>query len=456
MAAASHGTGEEESSDCDSHRLMQCLQPSMALILAAGYANLQARLLLTAQTAQPMGEKAVMEATKGLASAFSVGSMLEFLTSPILGRISDQYGRKPLMLSLLVGPTIMRALCVLVKHPTARLWLLWLDFVSVRTIGVQPTTGLVGTMISDVVPLDAQPGARAKITASIALGQIVGNYASGWWNAKYGPESTFKVIAFVPACVFAFLASTLSETHAGVKKRCKDALTQSTVEDNQNIQNANQSKKTGAIISILRDRECLLLGLILAIYEFMQYPVLSTVANLFMKDRLGWNPLQAGRFSSAVGLAVFLGSSCSSRLLNALGAARYASFSHCSMSVAYLIWGGATRGKAMMACLLPMALGTGANTVMMTEFVARASSLGYGKGEATAVIQALGAVVRTISPQLFMKLYVSALPAGRRSNSGLRLPMGSPMLLVAAMAVIQEILHQMLLHLRSKRAVGHH
>jgi len=94
---------------------MTILRPAMVTILAAGTATLQARQLLITQTAQPLGKEAVTAATAGLATAFSVGSFVEFLLSPTYGKISDRFGRKPLFLSFLIGPALMRTLCVLVK-----------------------------------------------------------------------------------------------------------------------------------------------------------------------------------------------------------------------------------------------------------------------------------------------------------------------------------------------------
>lgn len=439
----------------ESKRLMRVIQPSVFLLLAAGYANLQARQMLITHTVQHMGEEVVLSATRGLATSFSIGSIIEFFLSPYFGRFSDRFGRKPMLISFLVGPTIMRTLCVLVKQPQARVYLLWLDFVSVRTIGVQPTQAVVGTMISDVVPVCDQPRARAQVTASIALGQIVGNYAAGWWNAKHGPESTFKVIAGIPAVVFAFIAYSLSETHPELRKHkaIRDAKSEK-LQDRPCASSVPTPKaKGGAIKTLLCDSESCLLALILGLYEFMQYPGLATVSNLFMKDRMHFGPLQQGRFSSAFGLAIFMGSTFAGRLIDTLGSARHVSFAHFCTGIAYLLWGTAASGMGMVASLFPLALGTGANTVLMTRFVVRASELGVGKGEAGALIQAIGAIVRAVAPQLFMQLYLRALTSSKRANSGRRLPLGSPMLLVAVVAMVQESLYQMMVRAKQSRQV---
>jgi len=435
---------------------MTILRPAMVTILAAGTATLQARQLLITQTAQPLGKEAVTAATAGLATAFSVGSFVEFLLSPTYGKISDRFGRKPLFLSFLIGPALMRTLCVLVKSPWLRIRVLWLDFALARVIGVQPTMAAAGTMISDAVPLKAQPGARAQLNAAQALGQIFGNYASGWWNARAGPQSTYVLTAMIPAACFAVLGQSLVETHPELKKAGPKPVMDGpagqaapapapAAGSSGAAAPAKPKPKAGAFRTLLGDPECCLLALTIGGYEFMQWPPISTVSLLLMKERLGWGPLQAGRFSSAISSTVFVGSMLAARLIKQLGARTQVSLAHCCTSIAYLLWGTASTGQQMVLSLFPMILGAGAKPPLETRFVARAAHLGLGKGEAASVLQALGAAARIIAPQLFMKLYLSATSG---SGKG-RLPLGSPMLLVAIVAVLQEVFHRMSLSVQA-------
>lgn len=105
---------------------MVSLRAIAAAISCAGTATLQARQLLITQTAAPFGESALTQATSGLATAYSLGSVVEFFLSPSFGRLSDRFGRKPVMLFLMIGPALMRALCAVVKEPFFRIRLLTL------------------------------------------------------------------------------------------------------------------------------------------------------------------------------------------------------------------------------------------------------------------------------------------------------------------------------------------
>jgi len=445
-AMASAETAVAADDEQETSGFMTILRPAMVTILAAGTATLQARQLLITQTAQPLGPEGVTAATAGLATAFSVGSFVEFLLSPTYGKISERFGRKPLFLSFLIGPALMRTLCVMVKNPWLRIRVLWLDFALARVIGVQPTMAAAGTMISDVVPVKSQPAARAQLNAAQALGQIFGNYASGYWNARAGPQSTYVLTALIPIACFAVLGQTLRETHPELTKAASkpgsSAAPGAAAGAKKGGEEAKAKPKAGPFKTLLSDPECCLLALTIGGYEFMQWPPISTVSLLLMKERLGWGPLQAGRFSSAISSTVFVGSMLAARLIKQLGASTQVSLAHCCTSIAYLIWGTASTGQQMLLSLFPMILGAGAKPPLETRFVARAAHLGLGKAEAASVLQALGAAARIVAPQLFMRLYLSATSG---SGKG-RLPLGSPMLLVAAVAVLQEVFHRMSLN----------
>lgn len=416
----------------EADKMMAVLSPAMLTILAAGTATLQARQMLIAQTAQPLGAEAVTNATKGLATAFSIGSLVEFLISPMFGKISEMYGRKPLFLAFLIGPATTRALCVLIKPPDVRIPMLWADFAGARFMGLQPTVSVCQTMISDIVPVADQPKARSQIQAAQSMGQIIGNYASGYINATFGPATTYIVTGLIPASCFLILGGVLGETHPTLKAGTKTADASAT---GASAAPAKVEKKGFAVL--LNDPKCIFQAVTLGFYEFMTYPPLSTAAILLMKERLSWGPLQAGRFSAGHALAVFMGSICSSRLQGVLGKKLYVTFAHCSMSLAYAIWGAATNSTTMLMSLVPMALGSGAKEIMMTNFVKRAADLGMGKGEAGSVVQAMGAAMRMLAPQLFIRLYTAA------SGKGSSLPPGSPMFLVTFVALLQEVLYRL-------------
>ena len=123
-SGSSPSAGKSRNDTIDNQYFLLVLKATSAAISSAGIATLQARQLLITQTAGPLGEDAVVQATSGLATAYSLGSVVEFFLSPLFGKLSDRFGRKPIMLFFMIGPAIMRTLCALVEQPMARIRLL--------------------------------------------------------------------------------------------------------------------------------------------------------------------------------------------------------------------------------------------------------------------------------------------------------------------------------------------
>ncbi|CAE7263106.1 tetA [Symbiodinium microadriaticum] len=357
----------------DQHFLL-ALRATASAISCAGVATLQARQLLITQTASPLGEAAVVQATSGLATAYSLGSVAEFFLSPVFGKMSDRFGRKPILLFFMIGPAIMRTLCALVEQPVARIRLLWLDFASARAVG------------------DLS-----------ALGGILGNYLSGWWSLRAGPRSTYLCTAAAPLFSLAFAAACLPETNAEIKdgRPSRDGQSSCSVPD---------GKTRSAYRTLLLDPESLLIGGALGLYEFLNYAPLNSVAILFMKERLNWGPLEAGRFASGHALAGFCASMLARRLMQFFGKRLYVSVTNLLTSVAYATWAVSKTGPSLIACLLPLSFsGTGGATVLVTRYMERAMQLGLSPGEAMGVRSAIGAVARMLAPQLFTRLWLRAL-----------------------------------------------
>jgi len=339
----------EEQVSQEAQRFMLVLRPAMLIVMSAATATMQARQLLISQTAAELGPEAVTAATKGLATAFSAGSLIEFFASPIYGKFSETFGRRPLFLGFLIGPAISRTLCVLVRDPSYAIPMIWADFAGARFLGVQPTVSVAGTIISDLFPVSEQPRARAQLQATQSLGQIIGNYASGYLNATYGPRVTYSITAAMPAAAFLALSATMSESHQGVKTG------QSQQSDSNTV--ATTEKAKSPFITLLGDMKAVSAAVCVGLYEFMTYPAISTVAIMFMKEQLSWGPLQAGRYAAGHALAVFTGSLVSTKLQKLVGRTSYVSMAHLSMSLAYMLWGTASTTQRMLLSLFPMALG---------------------------------------------------------------------------------------------------
>ena len=164
-----------------------------------------------------------------------------------------------------------------------------------------------------------------------------------------GPESTYLCTAAVPILTLLFGSVCLQETNSNAKRNTSEI---------QDAKGSDRPPGSKSYLALLLDPECCLLAGSLGLYEFMNYPPMNSVSILFMKERLKWGPLEAGRFASGHALAVFTGSMLSGRLF-ALFGKHYVSMTNLLTSLAFLMWAKASNGWSLVASLLPLSLGTG-------------------------------------------------------------------------------------------------
>ncbi len=148
------------------------------------------------------------------ANAFTVGllfasySLAQFVFSPILGRLSDRIGRKPIILISLFGTALGSLLTGIAG--AGMLWLLFVGRVVDGASGGSVSTAQAS--VADVVSPEARPHAFGLLAAAFGVGFVVGP-ALGGLSSLSGPHLPFyvaAVIAFVNACVAIF---RLPETH---------------------------------------------------------------------------------------------------------------------------------------------------------------------------------------------------------------------------------------------------
>ena len=129
-----------------------------------------------------------------LVAAFS---LMQLVFAPVLGRLSDRFGRKPVLIASLLGT----ALGSLLMGVAGSLWLLFLgrivDGVSGSSISVAQAA------VVDVAPADQRARLLGLLSAAFGVGFIAGP-ALGGLAALGGPKLPFLVagsIAFVNALV---------------------------------------------------------------------------------------------------------------------------------------------------------------------------------------------------------------------------------------------------------------
>lgn len=239
----------------------------------------------------PVAPKLVMELTgASLAEAAPIGgwltvsyALMQFLFAPVLGNLSDRYGRKPILLCSLAALAIDYLIMGLA--PT----LFWL-FVGRVVAGVAAATfATANAVVADLIP----PADRAKYFgmngAAWGMGFIVGPVVGGLLG-QYGSRVPFFAAAAFTALNFLIALVVLRETLPPANRRAFS------------LRRANL---LGAIRALRVVPGAMLLLVVLFMYQVGHDTLPSSWAWTNMA-RFGWSEREVGLSLAVVGLGTAL------------------------------------------------------------------------------------------------------------------------------------------------------
>lgn len=137
---------------------------------------------------------------------FSIFSMCQFISTPVIGRLSDKYGRKPLLVVSLAGTV---SSFVLMAYAPSVLWLFIARALDGITAGNLPVAAAV---ISDTTASADRAKGFGIIGASFALGFTIGPAISAA-TLMYGYQVPFLAAAFISLFALLITSFVLPETN---------------------------------------------------------------------------------------------------------------------------------------------------------------------------------------------------------------------------------------------------
>lgn len=319
--------------------------------------------------------------------AFSIAN---FLTSPILGGLSDRFGRRPV---LLVGFCAL-ALSFFVTALATALWML----IAVRLFSgaMQSNVSVANAYVADITP----PAARAKrfglLGAMFGVGFILGPVMGGLLGAidLHYPFFAAGGLALVNLLYGFFV---LPESLAVDKRRPFGWKSMNPV---ASLHDLSRLKGVGLLVAVI----CLS-----GLAQFILY----TCWVLYATFKFGWGPAQNGWSLCAVGVmsaivqGVLLGP-----LLRRLTAPRLALVGMVSSTCAYVAYGAVTQGWMMYVVIVANLLGFTVTASIQSIISNAAESTTQGK--TLGAVSALNSLMAVIAPLIGAPLLavVSHLPQG--------------------------------------------
>jgi MFS transporter, DHA1 family, tetracycline resistance protein len=323
------------------------------------------------------------------AIAFAFG-LANFFGAPILGALSDRYGRRPVLLLGFCG----LALNFFATALATALWML----VAVRLVGgaLQANAAVANAYVADITPPEERARRFGLLGAMFGIGFILGPVMGGLLGG-IDLHLPFFAAGTLALLNLAYGMFVLPESLPVTQRRPFDWRRANPV---TSLKSLAQLKGVGLLVGVI------------ALSGLAQFTLYTTWV-LYTTFKFGWGPTENGWSLFAVGIVsalvqgVLLG-----RLLRWLGAQRLALWGLASSSLAFLFWGLATDGWMMYAVIFANLLG---GTVAATvQSIVSSSADARSQGQAMGAVSSLNSLMAVAAPVIGAPLIamVSHFPHG--------------------------------------------
>jgi len=346
--------------------------------------------------------------------SFAFG-IANFFGSPILGGLSDRFGRRPVLLLGFCG----LALNFFATALATSLWML----IAVRLVGggMQANAAVANAYVADIT----EPEQRAKrfgmLGAMFGLGFIIGPAMGGLLGA-INLHLPFFVAGSLALLNLLYGYFVLPESLPADRRR---PFKWASANPLTSLKALTELKGVGSLVIVIA---C----------AGLAQGVLYNCWVLYTTFKFGWNTLDNGLSLAAVGVvSVIVQGFLLGKLLKRFEPQRLAVIGLVSSTLAYLAWGAATEGWMMYAVVFANLLGftvtASINSIVSTAADARS------QGQTLGAVSSLNSLTAVIAPAIGAPLLgmVSHLPKGHWG-------IGAPLYFAAAlqaMALVMAYTH---------------
>ncbi|MEM9031815.1 MAG: TCR/Tet family MFS transporter [Pseudomonadota bacterium] len=334
----------------------------------------------------------------------TVFAVLQFLFAPLLGALSDRYGRRPVLFASL----FVLSLDYLVMAVAGTIWLLLVG----RVVGgiATATQAVAYAYMADISKPEEKAARFGLIGAAFGLGFVLGPLIGGLLG-ELGTRAPFYVAAALAALNLAFGLAILPET---VTDRIRRPL------------EIGRANPLGAFRALGR-----LPGIRRLVVMFFLYQVAFTVYPAiwayFTQARFGWEPGMIGVSLASFGIAMALvQGTLVGPLIRRLGERVTVLYGLSFNAFAFLVL--ATVSSGMVALLFTPLTALGAVVTPALQGLMSRAVEDDAQGELQGVLTSAGSLAMACSPILMTTIFYAFTSAG----APLQLP-GAPFLLSMAL-----------------------
>jgi len=347
----------------------------------------------------------------GFSAAFAVA---QFVASPVLGVLSDRYGRRPIVLLSSVGSTLD---CLILAIAPDLAWLFVGRVLSGGT-AASATTG--AAYVADVTPPERRPAAFGLIGMTFGVGFALGP-ALGGLLAGIGLRVPFYVAAGMMAANAIYGAFVLPESLPPASRQPRVAW--------------GRANPLGSLRLLRRHRALAgLAGSILCSNLAVQAFSIFVLYTIF---RFHWSPEANGLGLTLFGLVSIIGAVVVGRLVTRLGARAVTVGGYALGIAGFVIYGLAPTG-ALFALALPLTgLWAIAGPPVQAAMSRHVSAL--EQGELQGAIGAIRSIAMIVGPPFFTLLFAAVSAGNATPLAGVPWFCGALLLAVAVAFALRAI-----------------
>ena len=339
-----------------------------------------------------------------LSTSFAV---MQFIFGPVLGGLSDRFGRRPVLLISLVVMTAD----YLVMAMVSSIWLLLIG----RLVGgiTAATQSTAAAYMADISKPEKKAANFGLIGAAFGMGFVIGPLIGGFL-AEYGTRAPFYAAAILAALNAAFGWVILTET---VTDRIRRPFSWSRANPVGTLRILGKLPTIGPLL------------LVFFLYQ-MAFTVYPAIWSYFGQERFGWSPAIIGLSLALFGimLAIVQGG-LMPKVLKILGERGAVIYGHGFDVAAILALAFVTSGTIALI-LVPLASLAGVITPALQGIMSKAVGDDQ-QGELQGALTSVSALAMMISPMLMTSTFAAFSGAG----APIYLP-GAPFLLSTGLILI--------------------
>ncbi|GGE60933.1 TCR/Tet family MFS transporter [Actibacterium pelagium] len=339
-----------------------------------------------------------------LTTSFAV---MQFVFGPVMGNLSDRFGRRPILLISLV---VMAADYVVMAVAST----IWLLLAARLVAGITAATQPIATAyIADISTPEKKSARFGLLSAAFGVGFILGPMIGGWLG-EFGPRTPFLAAAALAGLNALFGLFVLPETLG---------------KDKQRPFQWSRANPIGALRQMRRlpGLNPLFVAFFLFEFAFYVYPVIWAY---FTQARFGWSTATIGTTLAIYGISIAVTQTVLIRLfLKKLGE-RNTMFAGLGFSLVSFVALGFISNGTLLMLMIPMSA-LGVITIPAMQGLMSKATPANQQGELQGAATSVRSLAVIISPLIMTRVFAAAT----KEELSFQLP-GAPFLLSAVLIVL--------------------